>query len=348
MRSGKADTMTRVLIVDDSPMVRNALRAVFATDPDIEVVGAAGDPFEAVELMNSRKPQVLTLDIEMPRMDGLTFLERIMAQHPIPVIVCSTLVERGAKATLRALELGAVDIITKPKLHSQKFFEEARVRICDAVKAAALVRPRSRRPTPQGGVLRPQRAPNPSGIILIGASTGGTEALRVLLSSFPADGPPVAIVQHMPENFTRPFAARLNELVAPRVSEAVAGEALDRGRVVIAPGDRHLLVRRGEGLSRVQLRNGPLVSRHRPSVDVLFRSAAQPPCRGIAAAILTGMGEDGSRGMAELSRAGARTMAQDKSSSVVHSMPSAAMAAGGVQEVLPLEKMAARLLEWAW
>lgn len=344
----------RVLIVDDSELVRSSLRSVLSGDPEIQVVGAAADPYEAIELMNTRRPNVLTLDIEMPRMDGLTFLKKIMEQHPIPVIICSTLAERGAKATLVALEYGAVDIITKPKLGTQRFFEEARIKICDAVKAAAKVgnrrRPTSAQAKPEKsmGPNRPTKTPSADGLIVIGASTGGTEALLVVLESLPKDTPPVAIVQHMPGQFTQAFAQRLDGLVAPKVKEARSGEVLRRGEVMIAPGEQHLLLKRSGSSFRTELRNGPLVSRHRPSVDVLFRSAAKAGGARLAAAILTGMGSDGAKGMKELFQIGAHTIAQDAETSVVHSMPLAAIKSGSIKEILPLAAIGSRLVDISW
>ncbi len=335
----------RVMVVDDSALVRAALPAALSTDPDIEVIAVAADPYAAVEAMKGGMPDVLLLDIEMPKMDGLTFLERIMAQRPIPVVICSTLVGHGAQASLDALELGAVEVIEKPKFGTRGFFEEARVRLCDVVKSAALATPR-----PRPAAAAPRRAgPAPrlrttEKIIVIGASTGGTEALRVVLQGLPRDAPGIAVVQHMPAGFTRAFAERLNGLLPLDVKEAETGDALLRGRVLIAPGDRHLLLRRSGARYETEVRDGPLVSRHRPSVDVLFRSAARTGGENVVAAILTGMGKDGARGMADLRQAGARTIGQDEATCVVFGMPGSAFALGGVEALLPLEAVAERLL----
>lgn len=342
----------KVLIVDDSAVVRTALSEVLGADPELEVIGTASNPYEAVEVMRGGMPDVITLDIEMPRMDGLTFLEKIMAQHPVPVVICSTLTERGSQETLRALEIGAVDIITKPKLGARAFFAEARVTLCDAVRAAAQVKklrpaPRTAAPRPATRAPRPSRLRTTEKLIVLGASTGGTEALRVVLESLPQDAPAVAVVQHMPAGFTAAFAQRLDGLLPLEVREARDGDGLLRGRVLVAPGDRHLLVRRNGARYEAELREGPLVSRHRPSVDVLFRSAARAAGANVVAAILTGMGKDGARGIRDLAEAGAMTVAQDEATSVVFGMPGAAIAAGGVKEVLPLDAVGARLLELA-
>jgi two-component system chemotaxis response regulator CheB len=338
-----------VLIVDDSALVRSALSGALSTDPGIEIMATAADPYQAVEVMKKGLPDVLILDIEMPRMDGLTFLRKVMAQRPIPVIICSTLAEKGAKATLEALEAGAVDIVTKPKMGTRAFFEESRITLCDAVKSAARVTPRPLR-APRGRPEPPARArrlKTTEKIVVLGASTGGTDALRVVLEGFPRDAPAVAIVQHMPAGFTQAFAERLDESLPLEVREARDGDPLLRGRVLIAPGDRHLLVRRDGARHVAELRDGPLVSRHRPSVDVLFRSAARAAGENVVAALLTGMGKDGARGMVDLVGAGASTVAQDEASCVVYGMPGAAVEAGGAREVLPLEAISGRLLDWA-
>lgn len=339
----------RVMVVDDSALVRKAMSTALSSDPDIEVIAVASDPYAAVEAMRSGMPDVITLDIEMPRMDGLTFLRKIMEQHPLPVVICSTLAEKGTRATLEALELGAVDIITKPKLGTQSFFEESRILLCDVVKAAARVRPKRRPSAARAAPIpsRPRRLDTTEKIIVLGASTGGTDALRVVLEGLPRDAPGVAIVQHMPAGFTRAFAERLDGLIAPDVKEAEDGDALLRGRVLIAPGDRHLLVRRNGARYEVEVREGPLVSRHRPSVDVLFRSAARSAGVNVVAALLTGMGKDGARGLADLKGAGARTIAQDEATCVVFGMPGAAVALGAAEEILPLDRIAERLLDHA-
>ena len=346
---------TSVLIVDDSAIVRETLSQVISSDPMLEVISTASDPFIAVERIRQRKPDVITLDIEMPRMDGLTFLQRLMAQHPMPVIICSSLAEDGCETTLRALEFGAVDVIQKPKVGTRQFFEESKVRICDAIKAAARARPR-------GGLTSHLVAPKLTAdvmiakarsqamlqttekVVAIGASTGGTEALRMLLTSLPADCPGMVIVQHMPEKFTAAFSARLDGLCAVTVKEAADGDTVVRGRVLIAPGNKHTLLKRSGARYYVEVRDGPLVARHRPSVDVLFRSVARYAGKNAVGAILTGMGDDGAAGMLEMKEAGAYNIAQDENSSVVWGMPQEAIKKGGVDKVLPLDRIAQALL----
>ena len=283
----------KVLIVDDSASVRQTLKQVLETDPEIEVVATAADPYIAANRMAHQAPDVITLDVEMPRMDGLTFLEKIMSQHPIPVVMCSSLTAAGSETALRALERGAVDVIEKPRVGTQQFLEESRIRICDAVKSAAHARPRAHRPlSPEARKPSPKLSadvilakPNSQAmiattekIVAVGASTGGTEALRVLLEALPEDTPGLAIVQHMPEHFTAHFAQRLNQICRITVKEAQDNDSILRGQALIAPGNKHMLIKRSGARYFVEIRDGPLVSRHRPSVDVLFRSAA-PLCR---------------------------------------------------------------------
>ncbi|WP_321529776.1 chemotaxis response regulator protein-glutamate methylesterase [uncultured Desulfuromonas sp.] len=345
----------KVLIVDDSAVVRQALQSVLESDSRIEVIATASDPFVAAERLKQQIPDVITLDVEMPRMDGLTFLQKIMSQHPIPVVMCSSLVEDGSETLLKALEYGAVEIIQKPTLGTKQFLEESKVRICDAIKAAATARPVklrvARRIEPKltaDAVLR--RGTNEAmvrtteKIIVVGASTGGTEALRVFLESLPMDCPGVVIVQHMPENFTRGFAQRLDSLCAMSVKEAENGDSVVRGHVLIAPGNRHMLLKRSGARYYVELKDGPLVSRHRPSVDVLFRSAARYAGKNAVGVILTGMGDDGAKGMKELKDAGAMNIAQNEESCVVFGMPKEAIATGAVDYTLPLEKIAMKAL----
>ncbi|MBS1873947.1 MAG: chemotaxis response regulator protein-glutamate methylesterase [Acidobacteria bacterium] len=344
---------TRVLIVDDSASVRQSLKAIFESDPEIEVIGTAADPFVAVERIKQQVPDVITLDVEMPRMDGLTFLGRIMSQHPIPVVICSTLTGEGSETALAAIEKGAVEVIAKPKLGTREFFEESRIRICDAVKSAARARVgrRGRRPAPE---VRPKlsadavlRKPGSGAmiettdkVIAVGASTGGTEALRDFLEAMPLDAPGIVIVQHMPEEFTARFAKRLDGLCRISVKEAADGDSVIRGQALIAPGNRHLLLKRSGARYFVELRDGPLVSRHRPSVDVLFRSAARWGGRNVVGVIMTGMGDDGAKGMAEMKEAGAFNIAQDEASCVVFGMPAEAIKRGAVDLVLPLDAIA--------
>ncbi|MES9995018.1 chemotaxis-specific protein-glutamate methyltransferase CheB [Desulfovibrio aminophilus] len=346
----------RVLIIDDSAVVRQTLAQLLASDPDIEVMAAVVDPLVAVEKIKSEVPDVITLDIEMPRMDGLTFLRKLMSQHPIPVVVCSSLVEPGDETTLRALEYGAVEIVTKPKVGTKKFLEESSIRICDAVKAAAQARikpfrgGRSMEVAPKlsaDAVLaagKPQGLRTTEKIALVGASTGGTEALRVFLEALPLDCPPLAIVQHMPEHFTQAFANRLNAGCRISVREARDGDSMLRGQALIAPGNKHMLLKRSGARYYVEVKDGPLVSRHRPSVDVLFRSGANYAGKNVVAAIMTGMGDDGARGMRELFDAGAFTIAQDEASCVVFGMPQEAIKHGGVHKVLSLEAIAGEMV----
>ncbi|PTY06148.1 chemotaxis response regulator protein-glutamate methylesterase [Opitutaceae bacterium EW11] len=348
----------RVLVVDDSAVVRQTLSEILQDDPGIEVMATASDPYVAVERIKRAVPDVITLDVEMPRMDGITFLERLMAQCPVPVVICSTLTEKGSETALSALEKGAVEIITKPKVGTKQFLEESRIRICDAVKSAALVRVASRVPPPSlrpvakkltaDAVLPPPvsdaMVQTTEKVAVIGASTGGTEALRRLLETLPGDAPGMVVVQHMPEKFTASFANRLNGLCQVTVKEAEDGDSVIRGQVLIAPGNRHTLLKRSGARYYVEVRDGPLVSRHRPSVDVLFRSAARYAGRNAVGVIMTGMGDDGARGLAELREAGAHTIAQDEATCVVFGMPQEAIKRGAATIVLPLGTIGAEIL----
>jgi two-component system chemotaxis response regulator CheB len=346
----------RVLIVDDSAVVRQALSEILQSDPDIAVMGVAADPYVAAEIMQSEIPDVITLDVEMPRMDGLTFLEKIMSQHPIPVVMCSSLADEGCATAMRALECGAVSIITKPKLGVKIFLEESRILICDAVKAAACTRPRRLAAQPR----QPERklsadvmlakAANRSMIqtterlAVIGASTGGTIAIREVLTALPADAPGMVIVQHMPEKFTTSFAASLDRECRITVKEAENNDTVMRGTALIAPGGRHTLLKRSGARYFVEVRDGPLVCRHRPSVDVLFRSAARYAGSNAVGVIMTGMGDDGARGLLEMHDAKAKTLAQDEQSSVVFGMPNEAIKLGAADRVVPLNAIAAEIL----
>ncbi len=346
----------RALIVDDSAVVRQSLENVLSSDPAIEVVGSAADPFIAANIIKSQVPDVITLDVEMPRMDGITFLHKIMSQHPIPVVMCSSLTEKGCETAFKAMEYGAVDIITKPRMGVKGFLEESRIIICDAVKAAAQaqVKPisaRTRKVTKKltaDAVIPPPpnkaMARTTERIAIVGASTGGTEALREYLEAFPKDGPGTVIVQHMPENFTRAFADRLNGICDMEIKEAADGDSVLRGRALIAPGNKHMLLKRSGARYYVEVKNGPLVSRHRPSVDVLFRSAARYAGPNAVGVIMTGMGDDGARGMLEMKQAGASTIAQDEKSCVVFGMPNEAIKLGGVDKVMPLDDIAEKVL----
>jgi len=347
----------RVLIVDDSATVRQALATLLETDPEIEVMGTAPDPYVAAQRIAQEVPDVITLDVEMPRMDGLTFLEKIMRQHPIPIVICSSLTEKGSETAFAALEKGAVEIITKPKMGTKRFFEESAVYICDVVKSAAHAQLNRRarhaelvpamrvqpklsadvvleKPTSRAMIQTTER------IVAVGASTGGTEALREFLEALPADAPGTVIVQHMPEKFTAQFATRLNGLCRVTVKEAADGDSVLRGQVLIAPGNRHLLLKRSGARYYVEIKDGPLVSRHRPSVDVLFRSTARYAGKNAVGVIMTGMGDDGAHGMREMKEAGAYNIAQDEASCVVFGMPAEAIKLGGVDRILSLEQIA--------
>jgi two-component system chemotaxis response regulator CheB len=344
----------RVLVVDDSASVRQTLKDILESDPGIEVMATANDPFIAVEHIKRERPDVITLDVEMPRMDGITFLERLMSQHPIPVVICSTLTEKGSETALAALEKGAVECISKPKVGTKQFLEESRIHICDIVKAAAQVRIKDRSPVALPFTVSPKLTadaviPGPASramiqttekVVAVGASTGGTEALRVFLMALPANAPGIVIVQHMPEGFTKHFAERLNELCAVTVKEAENNDSVIRGQALIAPGNKHTLLKRSGARYFVEVRDGPLVSRHRPSADVLFRSAARYAGKNAVGVIMTGMGDDGARGMREMKEAGATTIAQDEASCVVFGMPAEAIKLGGVTKVMPLSWIA--------
>ncbi len=352
-----------VLVVDDSASVRQLMRQVLSSDPELEVIATASDPYEAVARIKERAPDVITLDVEMPRMDGLTFLSKIMSQHPIPTVVCSTLTGAGSQTALKALELGAVEILTKPKLGTREFFEESRTCICETVKAAAhaqLKKLRMNRDHRTPGLNPPPKLTAdaildkpPLGsamiqttekVVAVGASTGGTEALTDLIVALPIDSPGMVVVQHMPERFTALFAERLNSLAKVTVREAKHGESVLRGQVLIAPGNHHLLLKRSGARYYVELNDGPLVARHRPSVDVLFRSAARYAGANCIGVIMTGMGDDGARGMLEMKQAGARNIAQDEDSCVVFGMPAEAIKMGGVDHILPLNRIAGEVL----
>ena len=348
----------RVLVVDDSAVVRQTMQQILDSDPDIELLGPANDPFAAASRMKEEIPDVMTLDVEMPRMDGLTFLQKIMSQHPLPVLMCSSLTGKGTETALKALEYGAVDIITKPNVGTKQFLEESKIRICDAVKAAAQAR-LQKQPRPsisvapkltadavlsKGSSKSQAMIQTTEKIIVVGASTGGTEALRIFLETFPPDCPGIVIVQHMPEHFTATFAERLNELCKISVKEAANNDTVVRGRALIAPGSRHTLLKRSGARYYVEVKDGPLVSRHRPSVDVLFRSSARYAGKNCVGVILTGMGDDGARGMQEMKEAGAYNIAQDEATSVVYGMPKEAVSHGGVDKILPLQRICQEVL----
>ena len=348
----KNSNSLQVLVVDDSAMVRQVMQAIMSTDRRIEVKAAA-DPLIAWAKMQKEPPDVVVTDLEMPRMDGLTFIRKIMAEMPTPVVVCSGLAARGTELALRALEEGAVEVITKPKVGVRDFLHESAVTLLDAVWSASQAQIKSRplviAPKLTADAVLPRKnklvstiAPNV--VIAVGASTGGTEALRLFLSALPVDCAPVVIVQHMPEVFTRAFADRLNKECQIEVAEARDGDPLETGRALIAPGNRHMLInRRGEHFA-VQIMDGPLVSRHRPSVDVLFRSVAIAAGAKAIGVIMTGMGDDGAQGLCEMKEAGAATIAQDEASCVVFGMPKEAIARGAVGMTIPLDQIAGEVL----
>lgn len=358
----------RVLLVDDSAVVRQVLTEQLARDPAIKVISAVADPLFAMTRMQKEWPDVIILDIEMPRMDGLTFLRKIMDERPTPVVICSTLTEKGAATTLEALAAGAVSVVTKPKLGLKRFMEEASADLATAVKAASQANLRKLNGgVPPSGSARKDSTPAmklsadavlaPGGsyalrqtterIVAIGASTGGTQALERVLTALPSGCPGVAVVQHMPEKFTRAFAERLNRLCQIEVREASHGERLLPGHALIAPGGKHMILKRNGAYYCVDVIDGPVVNRHRPSVDVLFRSAARYVGANALGIIMTGMGDDGARGLKEMRDAGASTLAQDESSCVVYGMPKEAVRLGGVQRVLPLPGLPRAILEWA-
>ncbi len=344
----------RVLIVDDSAVVRQTLSEIISAHPRLEIMATANDPFQAAERMRREVPDVIVLDVEMPRMDGITFLRRLMAQRPLPVVVCSTLVGKGTATFLAALEAGAVDVIEKPNLSTRKFLEDSSVRIQDAVLAAAHARLSRRQPMQTEAKLSADAMIAPSDrhamvqttqkIVAIGASTGGTEALRMVLTALPQTAPPIVIVQHMPEAFTSGFARRLDELCRITVREAQDGDSVLAGQALIAPGAKHMLLTRSGANYRVEVRDGPLVNRHRPSVDVLFRSVSRVAGQNAVGVILTGMGDDGARGLKEMRDAGAITIGQNEATSVVYGMPAEAMRHGAVETELPLGEIARKIV----
>jgi two-component system, chemotaxis family, protein-glutamate methylesterase/glutaminase len=338
----------RVLVVDDSTLMRQLLVSVLSEDPEIEVVGEAPDPFVARELIKALNPDVITLDVEMPHMDGVTFLRKLMALRPLPVVMISTLTQAGAHITLEALEVGAVDFIAKPMRNVAQEMVHLSEMIQTKVKNAARAKVGVHRSAPIAAKPRPVRARGlKSRIVFVGASTGGVEAIKALLMQLPEDCPPILITQHMPERFTTSFAERLNKECPMRVSEAQDGDPIEAGHVYIAPGSHHLEIARAAQGYACALGDGPNVSGHRPSVDVLFRSAARVYGRAGVSVILTGMGKDGADGMLEMRKVGAITLGQDERSSLVYGMPKAAFDIGAVAKQYPLNKMGDALLDAA-
>ena len=344
----------RVLVVDDSAVVRQVMSDILGREPGIRVIGTAPDPLFALERMRREWPDVITLDVEMPRMDGVTFLKKIMAERPTPVVICSSLTQAGAETTMQALAAGAVSIIAKPTLGLKEFLRESSNDVVAAVRAAAVSRVRNpaARPVaraaaePDGAAAGVHAmAKTTDSIVAIGTSTGGTQALEAVLTALPVTAPGIVIVQHMPEKFTASFAERLNGLCEIDVFEAKDGQRVVPGRALIAPGGKHMLLKRSGAQYHVEVVDGPVVNRHRPSVDVLFRSVAKYAGKNALGVIMTGMGDDGARGLKEMHDAGARTLAQDEESCVVYGMPKEAVKLGAVDRSLPLERIAAALVQ---
>ncbi|MEY2632704.1 MAG: hypothetical protein RIR00_1358 [Pseudomonadota bacterium] len=344
----------KVMIVDDSALVRQVVSQTLAADPGITVIATAADPLFALQKMSAQWPDVLIIDIEMPRMDGITFLKQVMATRPTPAIICSSLAEKGAQATFEALAAGAITVITKPRLGLKSFLEGAASELIQAVRSAARANMRA------VGALAGQRPMLPSAaagaglenralsrttdkLVAIGTSTGGTQALELVLTQLPATTVGIVVVQHMPEKFTAMFAERLNGLCAMDVLEARHGDRVLPGRALIAPGGRHMQLRRSGAQYLVEVADGPVVNRHKPSVDVLFRSVAKAAGANALGVIMTGMGDDGARGLVDMHRAGAYTLAQDEASCVVFGMPKEAIKLGGVDKVLPLNQIPAAI-----
>ena len=358
----------KVLIVDDSAVVRQVLSEHLARDPAIRVIAAVSDPVFAMARMKMQWPDVIVLDVEMPRMDGITFLKQLMEVRPTPVVICSTLTEAGAATTMEALAAGAVSIVTKPKIGLKKFLEDSSGDLIGAVKAAAQANVARLKVTlpaarsagaadrfSQTATLSGGLAPPPAGamkqttdrVVALGTSTGGTQALEYVLKALPLDCPGIAIVQHMPEQFTGVFARRLDSVCQICVREAQHGERLLPGHALIAPGGRHLQLKRSGAYYYAEVFDAPLVNRHKPSVDVLFRSVAKCAGPNALGVIMTGMGDDGARGLLEMHEAGAATVAQDEASCVVFGMPKEAIRAGAAQTVLPLSKIARQIMAWS-
>ncbi len=344
----------KVMIIDDSAVVRQTMEKIIASDKQLSVIATAQDPFVAARKMTKEVPDVITLDVEMPRMDGITFLKKLMVQYPIPVVICSSLTEKGSETAVKALEYGAIDVIHKPNIGAKQYLEEAKILICDSIKAAAQANVKKKKIKPVAGIKPSKKLtadvvlPKASSkamiqttekVVVVGASTGGTEALKIFLEGLPLDAPGTVIVQHMPENFTSAFAKRLDSLCRVTVKEAEDNDTVVSGRVLIAPGNKHTLLKRSGARYYVQVKDGPLVSRHRPSVDVLFRSASRYAGKNVIGVIMTGMGDDGAKGMMEMKHQGAKTIAQNEATCVVFGMPNEAIKLGGVDHVLPLQSI---------
>ncbi len=355
---------TKVMIVDDSALVRQVITHAISRDPSIEVIATAQDPIFALEKLKNQWPDVIVLDIEMPRMDGLTFLKKIMAEHPTPIIICSSLAEKGAQVTMEALASGAVSIITKPKIDLKAFLQDSANDIVANIKAAAranmkavrqiasAAHPTLSRPKLSADVMLPSTHTGArmygttDKLIAIGTSTGGTQALEAVLTRLPAVSTGIVIVQHMPERFTAMFAERLNNLCQIEVREGKDGDRVRAGLALIAPGGKHMLLKRSGAQYYVEVRDGPLVNRHKPSVDVLFRSVAQVAGKNALGIIMTGMGDDGARGLKEMHDTGAQTIAEDESSCVVFGMPKEAIKLGAAAKVIPLETIPKEIIAY--
>jgi two-component system chemotaxis response regulator CheB len=343
----------KVYVVDDSAVVRQTLMHLLQGDPDIELMGSAPNPLIAGPVIRKNRPDVLLLDIEMPGMDGLTFLRQVMDESPIPTVICSTLTTDGSRMALEALAAGAVAVVAKPRLGLKQFLEDSRRDLLQTLKTAARSRPRAGMSAPRTAAGAAAAAPRPpiAGLhalsvnkpVVIGSSTGGTQALELVLTALPGDSPGIAIVQHMPEKFTAMYAQRLDGICEMNIREAKDGDRLERGVVLIAPGGKHMQLRKAGGQYFAVVADGPPVNRHKPSVDVLFKSAAECAGKDLLALILTGMGDDGARGMKLLHDKGARTIAQNEETCVVFGMPKEAIKLGAVDEVLPLGQMSAAI-----
>jgi len=348
-------TQIKVLIVDDSAVVRQVLTANLSQDPGINVIGAVADPLFAMVRMQMQWPDVVVLDVEMPRMDGITFLKKLMAERPTPVVICSTLTEKGTETTMQALAAGAVSIVTKPKIGLKQFLQDDSESLVAAVKAAACANLRRLAAAPVQAKLTADAIlpatfnamdETTDRVVAIGTSTGGTQALEAVLTALPHVCPGIVIVQHMPEKFTGAFANRLNSLCRIEVREAVNGDRVIPGRALIAQGGRHMLLKRSGAQYYVEIVDGPPVSRHRPSVDVLFRSVAKCAGKNALGIIMTGMGDDGAKGLKEMYDMGARTLGQDEDSCVVYGMPKEAVKLGAVHRELPLERIAYEIVAY--
>ena len=350
-------TRIKVLVVDDSAVVRQVVTALLSEDPEIEVMAAVADPILAIARMNAQWPDVIVLDVEMPRMDGITFLKKIMSEHPTPVVICSTLAEAGAKTSIEALAAGAVAIITKPTIGLKQFLLDASDDLVTAVKLAAKAKVRKYQPPPvatgkntadvimAAADKHSAMIQTTERVVALGTSTGGTQALEVVLTGLPRVSPGIVIVQHMPEKFTAEFANRLNGLCQIAVKEAQNNDRVVRGQALIAPGGKHMLLRRTGAQYYVEVMDGPLVNRHRPSVDVLFRSVAKCAGANALGVIMTGMGDDGAAGLLEMRHAGAHTVGQDEESCVVYGMPKEAVKRGAVERTVPLGAIAREIMQ---